>query len=150
MPHSRQEGKKTRSVPFQCFQNTNTHQKKTKKHTVTHQVIQMHTNKQKHTHCNAQVVIDMHTQSFKHSHRPKPSSKASLWSLFRVYRYYSDQLAGRSSLERPIWAASLKAWSRSHFHLLTPLTDASIQIKQRETLADWQLAGLPKMRGPAH
>lgn len=68
------------------------------------------------------VTHNTHT----HTHRPKASSKPPLWSPFRVYGYYSDQLA-----ERPIGAASLKAWSRSHFHLLTPLTDASIQIKQR-------------------
>lgn len=147
--HERKKTKNTRSRSFQCFQNKRWHEcvYTHTKNTVTHKVTHMHTNKQKHTHCNTQVVIDMHTQSFKHTHRPKPSSKASLGSLFRVYRYYSDQLAGRSSLERPIWAASLKAWSRSHFHLLTPLTDASIQIKQRETLADWQLAQLPEMRG---
>lgn len=127
--------------------NAHKHTHSHKTYSDTHKVIHMHTNKQKHTNCNTQVVIDVHTVIQTHTHRPKPSSKASLWSLFRVYRYYSDQLAGRSSLERPIWAASLKAWSRSHFHLLTPLTDASIQIKQRETLADWQLAELPKMRG---
>ena len=121
-------------------------------HTHTLTVTQSHSYAHKwrevHIHCSTQVVADMYTQSFKtHTHRPKPSSKASLRSLFRVHRYYSDQLAGRSSKEHPIWAASLKAWCRSHFHLLTPLTHASIQIKQRETLVDWQLAELPKMKG---
>lgn len=78
-------------------------QKRDLKNTVTLQVIHVHTNKQKNTLCNTQA--DLQNQA----HRPKLSSKASLWPLFRVYRYYSDQLSGRSSLQLPIWVASFKA-----------------------------------------